>query len=533
MNYAVLCVLLLTVSVVDNCLLLQDENTDDKDCFLDVVRQTFKEDDTLCIVTDEDFEMLPFNEITNPYLLVNINKSIQLKLKSNKFIILSKHEESLKKMIQILRKSEVWDKIKFSKALWDEGIVDVVILVRSDEKNFTMHMSNPYDNDNNCGRTFKKFTTQPCRTKFKKLIQFPTINLGKCNIKCNTSITKYKLKAYDKMLNFFCDELTKNNNSRNYIATISSRVNSDVDSEKSKIVYRQNWIWVTSEPERVFPIETITVLFQKEVWILTGLVFVTVIIFWWLIATTRISDDAFSQVCRVFMIVTSLTLDGTVSSIPTRKILRYIFLIYSMYALLIQTAFKTNLIKNLTIPQFNSRIGSVKEVIDLNLTVYVSNFTYKYVTSYQDLSMYNPIKKNLIIHKPYPFYTVYNCRNTSIMMTESDFLGFTRNQTRKFNTFIDNHVTGTTNAIFRFTQGHKRMENVNKLITALDESGILQKKYKDFHFRKKHEDDEPIEPLNLNHLHFIFVFWVLGLTSACVAFVAEHGHCVYVKNKIK
>ncbi|KAF5273807.1 hypothetical protein FQA39_LY00922 [Lamprigera yunnana] len=47
-----------------------DGNTDDQDCLLDVLRQIRKEDDILCIVTDEDIEMLPLNETTNPYVLV-------------------------------------------------------------------------------------------------------------------------------------------------------------------------------------------------------------------------------------------------------------------------------------------------------------------------------------------------------------------------------------------------------------------------------------------------------------------------------
>ncbi|KAF5273811.1 hypothetical protein FQA39_LY00926 [Lamprigera yunnana] len=529
----------------------EDENTVGKDCLLDVIRKIFKEDDTLCIVTDDNFEMLPLNKIINPYVLVNVKKSVQLKLKSNnKFIILSKHEKSLLNMISVLKRSPLWNERNSSKGtflivtdsqqlsqlfktLWAERIIDVV-LIRSYEKKVTIHMSNPFDDGNHCGKTPTVITTQSCRTKLEKLIQIPVKNLGKCKV--NYVIPNRDLTPMTKTLLFLYDEFMKRSNTTksksNCIAEIGVYANKGGTVDKSKIVYQQNWMWVTSAPERIFPIETITVLFQKEVWILAGLVFVTIIILWWFIAATRISEDIFPQICRVFMMVTSLTLDGSISSIPKRKILRYIFVIYSMYALLIQTAFKTNFIQILTIPQYSNRIGSAQEVIDLNMTVYVSDFTYRCVMYHHNLAMDNPLKKLFSFYdEKNLFNIVHHFRNAFILIQEMDFLYSTRNKIIKFNTFIDNRVTGVAEVVLGTNEGHYYIENLNQVLTALDESGITEKKYKDFHALKKFTVDETVVPLNLNHLYFIFVFCAMGLTSACIAFIMECGYSIYVKRK--
>ncbi|KAF5271329.1 hypothetical protein FQA39_LY08127 [Lamprigera yunnana] len=560
--------LLLSVVIVKtitrvSCFIPEETGVDYKDCLLRVIRQNFHEDETLCIVFSENHERFAFNGLTNPYIVVNIKKPILLKQKFvQNYIVFEENEERIFDLLSILRDSTVWNYAYSPKGklviitnarkvssifekLWLHGIIDVIVLIPDHSANYTLYMSNPFEEGNNCGSTSSTIFNQSCSATLVKAVQIPVKNLSGCKI--TFSKLPKEFPPYERAVKFLLKELARDVNGTVSIADdyeplhdfkISLFLYFNVDDPglvNTKVVYQQNWIWITPGPSRVFSIETIVVLFTIEVWILTGFILIFTIIIWWLIvATTRKSE----QLGNVFINFVSLTLGGTISLTPKMKVLRCIFFIYSLYAMIIQTAYKTNLIYVFTLPKHTSVITSANEIVDLKLPVCTETF-YKYVI---DNVLQNPkdrryreLKKLLFEFDNYRkcFDLMYSNRNTTILMVEVKF-SLLKEKHVNLNSFVDNRLTGYIQFVFVMKKGHYFIKNINKIITLFEESGIYQKIFK--HSRptlKENINDQTFLPLNLQNLYSTFLLLITGLILSFIVFIVEYLYHTYLKNYIR
>ncbi|KAF5271332.1 hypothetical protein FQA39_LY08130 [Lamprigera yunnana] len=396
-----------------------------------------------------------------------------------------------------------------------------------------------------CGTEAKvTIVSQPCNEALINLVEVPVKNLSGCSI---FSSFPNDLGSMKESITFLLTEITErfngnltfsNNVSFKYYDNIRVGIHFDAvkpNLDTSKVIYRQDWLWITAAPTRVFPLETISTLLQFEVWILTGIVFVFTVIVWWLTVKLRTLRDKSVQGKDAFINITSLTLCGTTTSAPKMNKLGYVFVIYSLYASLMQTAFKTNLIYVLTLPRYNTEISTAKEIIDLKLPVCVlpviNNRFSK--NNGSDENEYDKLMKLLIskeLHKCIKW--IYDYRNVTVLTPEVTLLGMAPHTKRNLNIFIDNRVTGIFKLEFAMKKGHHFMENLNQIITILDESGISQKKIQSFHHNSKEKTtQETLVPLNLEQLHSVFLLLVIGLVLSFVVFTIEIVYSKY-KNKI-
>ncbi|KAF5271333.1 hypothetical protein FQA39_LY08131 [Lamprigera yunnana] len=537
MMFIIWCVIYSAAAFGAHCMVLQISNTNNyEDCLLGVISQNFKEDETLHFVTTESYDIMPFEKFFNPYVVVDINKPIQLKLKTARnFIILTKNEDSLEKLLTTLRNSTVWSETQSARGkfiiitftntpsnifytMWSYKIIDVVVLLPSSTNVYTLYVANPFENGNDCGNAPVTITEQSCSAPFIKTVKTPIKNLGGCKFYFVPSFQA--LDLFNRTIMFLLTELV---NTLNGTLSLDDKHNlSEVEYsiafsayfyypgplyDNSKVIYQIDWIWVAPSPIRDFPIETITMFFQIEVWLLTGFMFVFTVVVWWF-ATVLKTSSKFSQFSHVIIIVTSLTLCGTVNSIPKTKILRYMFIIYSVYVVLIQTAFKTNLVYGLT--GYRGIATNAKQVLELDLPLCCSKGDeYRYMASHSADS--NTIHKfNKLITKcdcyPFCLNVIHDYRNMTLFVPTDYYKSLFRDEEKHLQAFFDNSIHNSLKFAFLIKRGHYFIENLNSIIITLEESGIFEKQIKKFQPTiKEYVMDETAIALNIVHMSFAFI----------------------------
>ncbi|KAF5271789.1 hypothetical protein FQR65_LT17582 [Abscondita terminalis] len=409
-NLFTMCRLLLGMLLLNKFILIKNieiskTSSDFNLCISNVVKRNFKRDTTLQFINYVDTDVGMLEDIATPHVLVNLENKVLLDFNFiSDFVISAKNGRSLSKILAQLKRSKVWHKSTSLKkkfliilhstnitnvfeTLWSNGIIDVLLMILANNftKGFTVCTSNPFDDGNQCGnKSLVKFC-QPCSEDIRSPIKIPLPQLNGCQITIShwSNETLFSNNPFSEVINFFLTKLSQSLNAtvtkflsyRNFVERFRKyEIVFDIGLtsqyagfESSKTFYRQDWVWITPAPIRIFPINTIALLFCYEVWILIILIFAMVVIVWWKISIL----ENRSNLSLVFINIASLTFSGTISVIPKLKILRYIFYIYSLYALTIQTAFKANLIQVLTFPRYSGRIGSVNDIITLNIPIYI------------------------------------------------------------------------------------------------------------------------------------------------------------------
>ncbi|KAF5273860.1 hypothetical protein FQA39_LY00975 [Lamprigera yunnana] len=543
MNSVILYTSILNLILCINAdLILEETGIDYNNCLLHLIKEFFKKDDTLCFVTSENYKF-PFGELTNPYIVIDSRKPILLKMEyTRNFVILTESAFSLRNELYLLQNSNLWSPSNSRRAkflvitytrrwfeifnlFWNRMIMDVIMLVPSYHKGHLVYMSNLWSNGFYCAKSSTPITrNQHCLEDLNKLVKMPITNFGGCLLHFNINSITWKMekKALDFLMNalkIYLNFTIHYGNSNKYPLQVTLNGNYE-HQDTTKVIFQTDWIWVTAAPIRVFHFGTITSLFQKEVWLLTGLVFLITVLAWWLPTVLSITTNKFSQFCNLFIEVTSLTILGTISFIPDMRILRYIFLIYSFYALILQTAFNSNLIQVLTLPHYSHTITSAKEIIESNMSVYVSDLMYHKVLRDTNSSAiaFSKLKKQLLISDNYShsFDFIYNFRNAALLIPTVDFLEMS--EKKKFNTFTDNYI----------------VDSINEIITLFTESGIYKRHIEGINqVSREYTNVEQFVPLNLQHLSFVFALYIVGILLAVFVFLLEHICYLYRNKKLQ
>ncbi|KAF5273861.1 hypothetical protein FQA39_LY00976 [Lamprigera yunnana] len=486
-------------------------------------------------------------------------KPIHLKTEyTRNFVILTKSAFSLNQELNHLKNNRLWSDsnsprgkfliITYTTEVFEifsmfskRMIMDVIILVPSYHKRHLVYMSNPWGNGYHCENSSTLIhSSQRCSQKLKKIVKMPIRNYGGCPLSFNINSITWKMEK--NAIDFLMDALKiylnltmHYGNSTQYPLQVTLNANYN-RHETTKIIFQIDWTWITAATIRVVHFETISSLFQKEVWLLTGLVFLITVLAWWITILLPTATNKFYQFCNVFIELTSLTIHGTISLIPNMHILRYIFLIYSFYALIVQTAFNTNLIQVLTVPHYSHAITSTKELIQSNMSLHVSSFVHHKVLRSTNSSAigFRKLKKQLRTTKNYSHSLdlIYNFRNAALLMPIVDF--FETNEKRKFNTFTDNYILGTVQLVFVLPKGHVLVDSINEIITVLTESGIYKRHIEGIiQVSGKNTNVDEFVPLSLQHLSFVFALYIVGILLTVFVFLLECIYYWYRNKKLK
>ncbi|KAK4875481.1 hypothetical protein RN001_011903 [Aquatica leii] len=518
MSIWVLIVLLIPFHQTILCtLLVPTENF--STCFVKVSNLIFGKSSTVAYVFDKKIDVSSLNLRNNPYVLIDVTKPmINTGGYVNHYVISTDSVNGLKKTWFYLAYSKIWNDKSYAlghflvvsshknvselfQYLWQQGIFNVVILKPS-KTNSVVYQSDPYSIQNNCGTQTIAVKSNVC--KFIKSIIFKRTNFNSCPLwLINTNIEnpyilpslKYGLHLIHLIsLNF---NITVNHYTladirlfpfylfkRSTIAVFigaNTPFNEFVSSERYLI---HNFVWLVPLPRQMSAIEALVHIFQLELWILViASTIVTVFVLWLL--SIFVKEKYFvNDLYNIAVNLICVTIWGTISKVPKNNGLRCIIIIYMIYAVHIQTAYTSGLIKALTVPLYDHGIQSVNDLATSTLRIYSHNYTVSnlLLADINSTLMSKINSKFVNITSAGNLWEISTFRNSSALVSEQ-LLNQMGNLFKSIRIIRNNSIVRTIDEVFKMRPGHHFLQNINYFIKTIFESGINNKLWNDMIIR--------------------------------------------------
>ncbi|KAF5301701.1 hypothetical protein FQA39_LY10632 [Lamprigera yunnana] len=510
-------ILSLCFNVVSSILTVPDENNSVKMCVQKIIKNAVPFDTTVLYVDYKAFENFLPDKMQNPYLTYDTGKTsytISGYRSYNEMIIMNirgancvkyylykmrKHvwklETSAKRRYLIIVPSQKVSELKEIFLYFFELHVDDVIVITY---NFTLKKEaikvftwNPYHPSNKCGTIFNIKEEESCSSV--KMIENPRKlkNFNKCNMTywydngrrydryCTevAYVTRFFLDLIGKTLNFTIVPST----GRQKITGLYMYVRRlDKCSKMSKCTnpfLRNGYIWTVPPPKRINPMVVFKIVYKPIVWILILLTFLSISVIWWFISYCRHSTNF----AYVLLNVYSLTLFGFINKIPMGLPLRMIFIAYVIYAIHIQSIFVSNLVKMLTIPQYEHGINNLEELAASDLPILIDDFdTATFRAKEPNNSLYTKVTSKFHI-VPYSV-TIDALRNETALEHNSVFVIFdvlyqiVQYYKPKLHIIVESELVGMEQRAYTTTDGSPFLHILNNIVSIFLESGLINLK---------------------------------------------------------
>ncbi|KAF5269799.1 hypothetical protein FQR65_LT05845 [Abscondita terminalis] len=526
-----------------------------KNCVSKVLDLVFEPDDTLCFIFDPITRKYFPNVVKNPHVTISADKKVVMMESSNmlehrlNFVIYSENDLTLRSSVpddKFIFITALPNAFPIFRAMWMYGNVNVVVVLYNMEE-VRIFTSNPQDFGNDCGRGFDNVQEQNCT--LLRTISFPKIyrkynNCEMASLYQRDWFTENKLNKFNAVSQFVFKELEEHfqmnllltNNFSLYAhykfkfsSTIQKMSCTKLDGLCTISFFIDEIVIMVPMPQEISPIKVLKIVFKNEVWILILGAFFFTSFAWWLAEKLVNEGRKFPE---ILLKVYQTTLFGGTSNAPKHTALRIIFMVYIIYSVHIQTAFMSNLVRILTIPQLENDISSIKKLVDSNLPVIADRQTQEKLfrsDDYKDPS-FKAITKALRVVSNLTMESV-DLNKSALVGTSVELENMVRFTNNTVNYFKDDVFFSKIYYPFLFQDGFYFLPSLNAFLTILIESGLLRKeeidqenvsrKYNVF-FRDNRNDDFKIIALTINHLISIFLFWVVGLILSTIAFIVEN-----------
>ncbi|KAF5277072.1 hypothetical protein FQA39_LY06310 [Lamprigera yunnana] len=258
--------------------------------------------------------------------------------------------------------------------LWSIHVVEVVF-VYHDQNTIRLFTSDPQHPKNECGRK-AKFIYEYTFNSIKK-IKFPKLwrSYENCTLiywyDHPMELSKHTNEMYFKgiflletavqRLHLTLVKEKRNNNFTYYGFRIFVNHISHCNHRfyDCSIPFLSNeLVWIVPAPKIIHALEVFRITFKDIVWILIISSFLFTSLTWWFISKRNDNNSFVSSSLDIY----SATLFGFINRIPPFLSPRLIFITYVFYAVHIQTAFTSQLIRLLTVPQYGHSITSLEEL---------------------------------------------------------------------------------------------------------------------------------------------------------------------------
>ncbi|KAF5301306.1 hypothetical protein FQR65_LT08925 [Abscondita terminalis] len=524
-------------------------------------------DDMLSVVrgTNDNYSFVFKADIidgsTHPYVILNLMENIT-KFKSymnyKPVFIVHLTLNDVHKLILELYRSVLWNPLTTFKATfiiitnyqmvpvlfqeyWYMGIVNLVVISYGKTQYIRVHTSNPEAPENQCGTKALYVFDQPCSTTIR--IEFPKIfrKFTNCNITLtgaslvNTPLLKSEgvkniVRSITEHLNASLTISETSMQMHKFLLVLSTMDDFRIQLQSSVVDY-DDFVWVVPAPKKLHPIVVLKIVFKENVWFAILLSYFVTSIIWWSMMKLTSTTTKFSS---VLMTLYSMTLFGFSQNPPSRLALKFIFIGYIVYSLHIQTAFICNLIKILTIPQFEKPLATLEQLANSNITIFISEAYYDRYFVHDSIhdDLYSKIRKKLVICNMEKFRKVLFAKETyskfSYFYKQDEIELLQTSLNMKIYKIVDNSITTSYKTTIVMPSYSYFSETLYKLINIFVETGLHD------HFVKKIAFSQQILALfrikkvfkinvvlNLEHLMFPFLFWIIGVLIAMIVFVGE------------
>ncbi|KAF5283938.1 hypothetical protein FQR65_LT13699 [Abscondita terminalis] len=531
-------------------------------CVNYVVQQVFKKNETLIHLDDAMHNF--FDTTKNPHIIANLQSNITMfhnYMHNTQNFIIHMGQNSINKLFEYLFDSALWNLIYSMEAtyiitttmqhvntlyikFWKLGVSNLIVISYKNEmESSTMRVitSDPQAYENNCGKEFVIAVEQSCSSTTPIHIQKTMRKYTRCHITYVTTV-KDKLKIFKSQVIPFILNTTaiflnatfsvrKGTFPIDSFSFVQNVFRNTLGLLATSAVIHDDFVWVVPTPKQISSMKVLKIIFKNDVWVTILFSYFFTSTVWWLIFKFFDNHYEFSSALLKFC---SLTLFGSMQQAPSILTLRLIFIIYIFYSIIIQTAFTSNLSKILTVPQYESAIGTVQELSDSNVTIIILEDFYNtyFVNERVDDTLYTKLKSKMTIISLEDFNKVllyettnhdfaYLCEKELIEMLPKHF---------KIYKIDDNTLTGNIDIVLVANYGSNFVKPVNKIINMLYESGLHANFLKNVGERRTQYASVGSQEiavyykvvLTLKHLISVFALWITGCSFSFIMLFAEH-----------
>ncbi|KAF5290691.1 hypothetical protein FQR65_LT01981 [Abscondita terminalis] len=480
-------------------------------CVQNTMDKLFSKEETLLYIHEGDLDPYPPTEV-NPHVAINFNnkrvaRSNYQHFKHN-YVIHVERFNLTKDLLSHIITSKVWHLllshygtfllITTEKKLntifttfWRHGIVNLIVLVYGSQGDAMIFTADPQAVENQCGLKLNKFLTKTDCTSLEP-IKLPQIwrKFSNCQMVYVNGMAKFRrgMKAVEAAwfvldtfrLLFNVTNITVNYRETDNIIfdpfTFKSQFHRNRDNMTTGIYYTEDFVWIVPLPKQIPAMETLRLIFKNDVWLWIGITFAAISVTWWLIYKYLQLSPEFNA---ILLRVLSITLFGSVHKYELSWVLRILFMVYVLYSIHVQTAFNSKLTEVLTMPQYEPKIKDVRELASSNTIVLIRKDNYEIYFGHEESKndLYNNIKLRLKVLDGDSMSKIVFDKETYKqygLLVEKSYTELVA-RLKWFSPAIieDNTFLGKLGNVFVGMQNAYVLKTIDKVISRLTESGIL------------------------------------------------------------
>ncbi|KAF5297011.1 hypothetical protein FQA39_LY12225 [Lamprigera yunnana] len=502
-------------------------------CTAFLSRWMFEDQKTVVFVYDGFISGLSPNYISNPYISLDIRSPIfKTSEYSNNFVINIRDKEDLRKSIRFLRRSTIWNPktspggkflvvttnhnvSSIFNCLWEHNIINSVVLTISSD-NLTYYTSNPYHPKNKCGKSVQHFKTNKCEWEVPTELRVKTFN------GCEITVLVYHFPQFFSkepmaflirfLLFIFEDSLkvrttfmhprqSKKFFERLNITIFTRNSQTSWNSISSLTFHSEKIIFIVPVPEKMSAMQVLVSVFKFELWVIIMMVLLLMVLIWWITLKLHNKKLASYYFFNVILDVIHVTIWSSIPKVPKCKILKFIFLIYTVYCVHIQISYSSGLIRVLTVPLYEKGIRTVEDLINSDLPIYQM---FNNTESLLKMDYHNELSRKLLKKIVFSeevrrtiLKNIYTDRNCSAMMSRHYYYVLLSTDFYDVRTIYNSNWTKTIDSVFSSITGHYYFSRLNDIISIIHESGIYQKKWNEFFLKfyktVEQENNDPVD----------------------------------------
>ncbi|KAF5272650.1 hypothetical protein FQA39_LY07677 [Lamprigera yunnana] len=470
----------------------QERGSNLKNCVKNVIENLFNDKKTVLFVyKGDDCDFFP-NTIQSPFMSINnkINSLKSYKIDDEVIVI------DLRMMkLNTLGKYKVWswgdvrrrkfiiiDKLarytlKYAlPSAWYYEITDPIFLLEDTKNNsvkvFTSHPHHPL---NKCGQSGEFVQEHDCNNleTIKKRIY--SWGLHDCNVSylhdMDTPLDKFYSEDYMVMnlvletirndLNATVTVEDEDKSASNRLFVRLSKVNSCHSSRCNSLFLRKKFVWTVPPPRNA----TSKMTLKKIIWIISILSVLLIEISWWVLSKYVKRTNLSSLFAKEF----SVTMLGSVYRIPKRFVLRFGFLVCTIYFLYFQTAFNSDLLQKMALSQFQPKIKTVEQLADSKIPIIIpSNMKYLFKHKEANKTIYSKIQRKLLMYlEKHYLKAVSNIKTFerySVLASMDDVVTMTKIFKAKVPIIVDSTITGVKAHSINVRTSSRILPSLNKVV---------------------------------------------------------------------
>ncbi|KAF5288443.1 hypothetical protein FQR65_LT02095 [Abscondita terminalis] len=519
----------------------KDKGADLKNCVAQTIQNIFGQEKTLMFVTDTGGNFAFPDVVRNPYAIINSKFLIHYRSPMQ----IDQNYVHVPKKITVLFiapfMSSNNERVIFKK-LWRAGYENVALIIYERSYKPTIFYSDPYATVNRCKQEVEDLVIGDCisttKYQFKKnrFSKYPNCNIF-INLPNNLLLTKHLVYRFHRLVMLLKSAL-KYLNTSHFSTEISHDSSFQLHQGNIHLFKSRKWdivpyfqndaIYVVPSPSKISPMIVLKNVFKSIVWILVFLVFVCTSLTWWLLDKYYLKNEISFVIFNIY----SITLLGSIYKVPLQPPLRLIFIAYVIYSIHIQTAFTSNLIQLLTVPQYEPHIQTLEDLADSKLPILTTDTTFHSIRKTECSTklcsrIYDQFQVVPDIGNVSFYISDHNC--FFIDMDRFNTIGFFLRD--RLHNFKDNRFSSYFLYVFGTYETSNFFNTFKNLIQSLSEMGDDERNYKFFQeesriyqrYRSKRLNQTTTSAvvITLEHVCSPFAVWGLMLFSALMIFILE------------